>query len=255
MRAPVKSTVVDDHMPASRSRVGRVAGFILVLAAFAVLVALGTWQMQRLQWKEALIGAIAERRSAPAVSLEKIEAMAAAGEDIDYRTVHVSGIYDHGRERHFFATHEGRTGFYVFTPLMLADARALFVNRGFVPFEKKDPSGRSEGQIAGKVTVSGLARPRLAGKPSSLVPDNDTAKNIFYWKDLGAMANSAGISTDRVVPFFIDADAAPNPGGLPIGGVTQFDLPNNHLQYALTWYGLAAALVAVCGVYVYRRRR
>ncbi|PLU82633.1 hypothetical protein BMJ22_10945 [Sinorhizobium medicae] len=69
------------------------------------------------------------------------------------------------------------------------------------------------------------------------------------------MANSTGISSDRVVPFFIDADAAPNPGGLPVGGVTQFDLPNNHLQYALTWYGLAAALVAVSGVFVYRRRR
>ncbi|MDX0957179.1 SURF1 family protein [Sinorhizobium medicae] len=255
MRAPVKSTVADGHMPAFRRLFGRVAGVVLVLAALAVLVALGTWQMQRLQWKEALIGAIAERRSAPAVPLEQIEAMAAAGGDIDYRTVHASGIYDHGRERHFFATHEGRTGFYVFTPLMLADARALFVNRGFVPFEKKDSSKRSEGLVAGKVTVNGLARPKLSGKPSSLVPDNDPAKNIFYWKDLGAMANSTGISSDRVVPFFIDADAAPNPGGLPVGGVTQFDLPNNHLQYALTWYGLAAALVAVSGVFVYRRRR
>ncbi|PST26528.1 SURF1 family protein [Mesorhizobium plurifarium] len=241
-------------MPASRSRVVRTAGVVLVLAAFAVLVSLGTWQMQRLHWKEALIAAIAERRSAPPVTLEKIEAMDAAGEDIDYRAVQVSGVYDHGRERHFFATHEGRTGFYVFTPLMLADGRALFVNRGFVPFEKKDVSTRREGQIAGKVTVNGLARPKLSEKPSSLVPDNDAEKNIFYWKDLDAMANSAGLAADRVVPFFTDADRSPNPGGLPIGGVTQFDLPNNHLQYALTWYGLAAALVVVSGFYVYRRR-
>ena len=255
MHARVKSTVVDERMPAPHSRAGRLAGVVLVLAAFAVLVSLGTWQMQRLHWKEALIGAIAERRSAPAVSLDKIEAMAAAGEDIDYRTVHVSGVYDHGKERHFFATHEGRTGFYVFTPLKLADGRAIFVNRGFVPFEKKDASTRAEGQIAGSVAIDGLARPKLSGKPSSLVPDNDAAKNIFYWKDLDAMADSAGIATDRVVSFFIDADASENPGGLPIGGVTQFDLPNNHLQYALTWYGLAAALVAVSGIYVYRRRR
>lgn len=92
-------------------------------------------------------------------------------------------------------------------------------------------------------------------KPSSLVPDNDIAKNIFYWKDLDAMAGAARIPTDRVVSFFVDADASANPGGLPIGGVTQFDLPNNHLQYALTWYGLAVALVAVSGVYLYRRRR
>jgi surfeit locus 1 family protein len=253
VRAQVKSTVAEELKSASRR--GRIAGAVLVVAAFAVLVSLGTWQMQRLQWKEALIAAIAERRSAPPVPLQEIEAMAAAGEDIDYRTVRVSGIYDHGRERHFFATHEGRTGFYVFTPLMLADGRALFVNRGFVPFEKKDASTRPEGQVAGSVAIDGLARAKLSEKPSSLVPDNDVAKNIFYWKDLDAMASSAGIAPDRVVPFFVDADASANPGDLPIGGVTQFALPNNHLQYALTWYGLAAALVVVSGFYVYRLKR
>ncbi|MCA1366630.1 SURF1 family protein [Bradyrhizobium sp. BRP14] len=253
MHAQVKSTVVEESK--SASRLGHIAGAVLVVAAFAVLVSLGTWQMQRLQWKEALIAAISERRAAPSVPLEQIEAMAAAGEDIDYRTVHVSGVYDHGRERHFFATHEGRTGFYVFTPLMLADGRALFVNRGFVPFEKKDASTRSAGQVTRGVMINGLARPRLSQKPSSLVPDNDIAKNIFYWKDLDGMTDSAGLAADRVLPFFVDADAVENPGGLPIGGVTQFDLPNNHLQYALTWYGLAAALVVVSGLYVYRRKR
>ena len=253
MHAPVKSTVADRHKPISRR--SRIAGLVLVAIAFLVLVSLGTWQVERLQWKEALIAAIAERRSAPPVSLEEIESMAAAGEDIDYRTVSVSGRYDHGKERHFFATHDGRTGYYDFTPLMLADGRNLFVNRGFVPFEKKDAAARIEGQVPGNVTINGLARPRLSGKPSSLVPDNDTAKNIFYWKDLDAMAQSAGIAADRVVPFFVDADPSANPGGLPIGGVTQFDLPNNHLQYALTWYGLAGALVVVSGAYLYRQRR
>ncbi|WEX87849.1 SURF1 family protein [Sinorhizobium garamanticum] len=247
--------MVEKRKPEGRGRLGKIAGLFLVVAALGVLLSLGTWQMQRLQWKEALLTAIAERRTAPPVSLKEIETMAAAGEDIDYRTVRVLGTYDHGKERHFFATHEGRTGYYVFTPLMLEDGRALFVNRGFVPFEKKDASVRPDGQVAGTVTVNGLARPRLSEKPSSLVPDNDVAKNIFYWKDLDAMAAAAGIATGRLVPFFVDADASPNPGGLPIGGVTQFDLPNNHLQYAVTWYGLAAALVAVSGVYFYRRRR
>ncbi|WEX78255.1 SURF1 family protein [Sinorhizobium numidicum] len=245
--------MVEEHKPL-RGGLGRVAGFALVVAAFAILVSLGTWQMQRLHWKEALITAIAERRSAPPVSLQQIEAMAAAGDDIDYRTVSVSGTFEHGRERHFFATYEGRTGYYVFTPLMLADGRALFVNRGFVPFEKKEASTRPDGHVTGSMTINGLARPRLTEKPSSLVPDNDIAKNIFYWKDLDAMATAADIPADRVVPFFVDADASENPGGLPIGSVTQFDLPNNHLQYALTWYGLAAALVVVTGTYLYRRK-
>ncbi|WP_034852245.1 SURF1 family protein [Sinorhizobium sojae] len=255
MHVRARSIVTDARKPAPGSRLGLVAGLVLTGLAFAVLIGLGGWQMQRLQWKQGLIAAIAERRTAPPLSLGEIESMAEEGADIDYRAVRITGVFDHGRERHFFATHEGRTGYYVFTPLMLPDARALFVNRGFVPFEKKDAATRPEGQVSQSVTITGLARQKLAGKPSSLVPDNDVAKNIFYWKDLDAMAASSGIAADRVLPFFVDSDASKNPGGLPIGGVTQFDLPNNHLQYALTWYGLAAALVCVTVVFVYRRKR
>jgi surfeit locus 1 family protein len=100
--------------------------------------------------------------------------------------------------------------------------------------------------VTGKVTVTGLARNPLPAKPSMMLPDNDVAKNIFYWKDRDAMAASAGLPAGAVlVPIFIDADKTPNPGGLPVGGVTIIDLPNSHLQDAFTWYGLAAALAAV----------
>lgn len=234
--------------------VGRLGAFGLLAITFAILISLGTWQMQRLHWKEGLLQAIAERRSAPSVTLAEIEKMLTEGADIDYRTVTVPGTFDHSKERHFFATHNGRTGYYIFTPLTIEDGRALFVNRGFVPFEEKDASTRLAGELPASVAIHGLARPKLTEKPSSLVPDNDLAKNIFYWKDLDTMASSVGLNSDKVVPFFVDADAAPNPGGLPIGGVTQFDLPNSHLQYALTWYGLAAALVVVSGVFVMRRK-
>jgi surfeit locus 1 family protein len=105
------------------------------------------------------------------------------------------------------------------------------------------------------MVVRGLARNPLAGKPSWILPDNDLAKNVFYWKDLSAMAASAGLPEGAVVlPFFVDVDATPNAGGLPVGGVTLLDLPNNHLQYAVTWYGLAAALAAVGIAMVLRGR-
>lgn len=234
---------------------GRLGAFVLLVTAFAILVSLGTWQMQRMYWKEGLLSAMAERRSAPPAPLAEIEKILADGGDIDYRTVSVAGGFDHTKERHFFATYNGRTGYYVFTPLTLDDGRFLFVNRGFVPFEQKDSSTRLAGELPAFVGIHGLARPKLAEKPSSIVPDNDLVKNIFYWKDLDTMASSVGLPVEKVVPLFVDADATPNPGGLPIGGVTQFDLPNNHLQYALTWYGLAAALVLVSGVYIVRRGR
>jgi len=243
-----------DAQPAP-NRTRAVVATVLVLVSLAILLSLGTWQVQRLHWKEQLLADMAERRAADPVPIAAIEAMAARGADIEYRTVSVGGIFDNGRERHFFATHEGKTGFYVYTPLMLADGRALFVNRGFVPYDLKEPATRPEGQLAGEVDMTGLARARLDGKPSAIVPDNDLAKNIFYWKDLDAMAASAGLDAADVLPFFVDADAVPeNPGGWPQGGVTQFALSNNHLQYAVTWYGLAGALVAVVAGVLWRRR-
>jgi surfeit locus 1 family protein len=242
---------------ASPSIVGRTRWWAVVPAAivFCILIALGTWQVQRLQWKEALIAMVAERMKAAPLPLADIEKHFAASGDVDYWPVIATGTFLHGGERAFFATWEGQSGFDIFTPLQLGDGRIVFVNRGFVPYDLKDPAKRGAGQIAGVVTVTGLARNPLTQKPSSLVPDNDPAKNIFYWKDRDAMAASAGLPAGaQVLPIFIDADNNPNPGGLPVGGVTLVDFPNNHLQYAVTWYGLAAALAAVGGFALFRGR-
>lgn len=246
-------------MSAATAPVGRRAGkavlTVLALGAFAVLIGLGTWQVKRLQWKEGLIASIDERIVSEPVPLAEIERRLADADGIEYRPVTVSGTFDHAGEAHFFATHNGRTGYYVYTPLMLADGRALFVNRGFVPYDNKDPATRPQGQVEGEITVTGLARTAIGEKPSSLVPDNDLEKNIFYWKDLSNMSAQAGFKMDTaVVQLFIDADDALNPGGLPVGGVTIIDLPNNHLQYAITWFGLAAALAGVFGAWLWRER-
>jgi surfeit locus 1 family protein len=236
---------------------GRFPWLVAILGGFAfvTLLALGTWQVQRLQWKEALIATIDARRIAAPLPLAEIEALYKSTGDVDYTPVIVTGAFHHGGERHFLATWKGKSGFFVYTPLELADGRFVLVNRGFMPYDLKDPSRRPQGQVAGEVSVTGLARNPLPQKPSSLVPDNDPDKNIFYWKDRDAMAASAGLgATTGIVPVFIDADATPNPGGFPVGGVTLIDLPNNHLQYAVTWYGLAAALAAVMGVAFWRWR-
>ncbi|SCW31607.1 surfeit locus 1 family protein [Rhizobium mongolense subsp. loessense] len=245
--------MTDIHAVAARRRLPVFTG-IAVLIALAVLVSLGTWQMERLHWKEGLIADIAQRRASAPVSLADIERMLASGDDIEYRPVTTTGRYVNNKERHFFATWRGQTGYYIYTPLELAGGHYLFVNRGFVPFENKEPEMRMQGQLTGEQTVTGLARNKLPGKPSWLVPDNDVAKNIFYWKDLDVMAASTGLNKASVLPFFVDADSAPNPKGLPIGGVTDVDLPNNHLQYAFTWYGLAAVLVVIVAISWYRGR-
>ena len=249
MPGKARSTVAEPrHGPGS----GLIA---VVVAALAILLSLGTWQLYRLQWKEALIAEILARRHVAPQALPAVEKSHREGTDIDYVPTTVSGAFDHGREQYFFATSDGDVGYHVYAPLRLADGRTVFVNRGFVPEALKDPAKRPDGQIAGVVTVTGLARAKLAGKPSWVVPDNEPAKNLYFWKDLDRMAASAAIPRDRLVPFFIDADATPNPGGWPKGGVTQLDLPNNHLGYAFTWYGLAGVLVVVSAMAFRRKGR
>lgn len=234
----------------------RLLALICGVVAFAILIGLGTWQVQRLQWKEALLATIDQRIHSRPLPLAEVEDRFAKTGDVDYWPVTVTGSFLHGGERHFFATNEGQSGFYVYTPLQLADGRFLLVNRGFVPYDDKEPATRPEGQVSGEVTVTGLARNPLSEKPSFMVPDNDPAKNIFYWKDRDVMAATAGLpSGTQLVPFFIDADDTPNPGGLPVGGVTIVDLPNSHLQYVITWYGLAAALAGVLGTWLWRSRK
>src|SRR5690606_9299261 len=133
--------------------------------------------------------------------------------------------------------------------------RFVLVNRGFVPYEKKDPMTRIEGQVDGPVSVTGLARDPLSAKPGFFLPDNDTPKNIFYWKDWTAMAESADLpNLDEVVPFFIDAYSKPNPGSILIGVVSIIDFPSRQLQYASSWYGLALALLGVVGTWLWRYR-
>lgn len=241
--------------PAGR-RIGTALFVILGLAALAILLGLGTWQVQRLHWKQELIATIDARIASAPQPLAAIEARLAAAGDVDYWPVTLTGTFRHEGERHFFATHKGHSGYFVYTPLALDDGRLVFVNRGFVPFDFKNAATRGEGQVEGRQQIAGLARNRVDEKPNALMPDNDPAKNIFYWKDIDAMVASAGVgASSDYLPFFVDADDAPNPGGLPVGGVTLVDMPNSHLQYAVTWYGLAAALAGVMGVWLWRRWR
>lgn len=230
-----------------------VIALILGAIGIALLCSLGAWQVRRLHWKEGLIASIRDRMAAEPETIGQIEERFRDSGDVDYYPVRVKGRFLNDREQHFLATYEGASGFYVYTPLAMDDGRFVFVNRGFVPYDLKDPAKRQAGQLSAPVAVAGLARNPLRNKPSSFVPDNDLAANIYYWKDIDAMASRAGIAKADLVPFFIDAGDAPNPGGYPIGGVTIINLPNNHLQYAITWYGLAAALAIILAIWLYRQ--
>jgi surfeit locus 1 family protein len=213
------------------------------LVLFVALAGLGTWQLERKQWKEALIAKIAARIAAPTVDLAEAEAMARAGEDVDYLHVVAKGRFLHDKERYVYAPTAAGLGWHVYTPLELAPGRVVWINRGFVPDANKAASTRTPGLVAGEIEVRGLLR--SYPKRGAFQPENDVAHNLWYWPDVPAMSASA---FPRVAgpAFVIDADRLPAaPGGLPQGGVTRLQLPNRHLEYALTWYGLALTLIAV----------
>jgi surfeit locus 1 family protein len=211
--------------------------------------------VRRLAWKENLLATIDQRIHAAPVPLAEALERTAAGEDIEYLPVMVQGTFLPETEQYLLSTWKGASGWNIYQPLRTDDGAVLFVNRGFVPYDRKEPETRPESLPTGEQALAGLARLPLAEKPGFLVPDNDPAKNQYYWKDIAAMTEAAGLEDENVLPLFVDAAPYDDPLKLPIGGVTNIDLPNSHLQYAATWYGLALALAGVVGVFLWRRIR
>lgn len=213
----------------------------IVLAALCVLLGLGIWQLQRLAWKTALIELRETRLAEPPIALPaELGDPAALLAAMAHRRVTVSGAFLHDREVYLAATRRGRFGFRVITPLRRADGATVLIDRGWVPNEARDPAFRLAGQIASEVTVRGLLRG--ASERGWFTPDNDPARNYWFWRDLAAMATYAGVDAP---PLLIEADTKPNPGGLPIGKKMAVKLRNEHLQYAILWFSLAAALLVI----------
>lgn len=219
---------------------------IFTLFGLVLLVGLGTWQVERLHWKTALIERIEGRIAAePAPLPARIDDPGTW----DYRRVRLRGTWRHDDEMPIAAkTFEGRIGYHLVTPLDRADGGGtVLVNRGWIPVERLDPSTRPESRPRGEVDVTGVAR--MPPPPGWMQPDNEPAANAWYWVDPDAMAARIGTP---VAPVIVEA-AAGGPGELPVGGQTRLHIPNNHLQYALTWYGLAVVLLAVYVAYLWRR--
>jgi surfeit locus 1 family protein len=242
-----------------RQRLVLPAAFTVV--GLVILVSLGVWQLERLRWKEALIATVATRlASAPIAAPDPSDWPGIDPDALDYQPVTVTGRFLNDLELYVYASvmepkgPYGGVGYRVMTPLQTPDGWIVMVNRGFVPADRRDPATRPEGQLEGVVTVKGLMRPPEAR--GMFTPDNDAEHNIWFTRDPREMAFAIGINPIEVAPYSIDAAYDPNlPGGLPQGGETVISFPNNHLAYALTWFGLAIALLGVFIAYVRSRAK
>lgn len=223
---------------------------LFTVPVLAVSLALGWWQLERREWKHDLLSKLEARLSAEPVTVEPAVALPAHAE---FRRITLTGRFLHDAELHYPGrTLDGRVGFEIMTPLVLEDGgHVALVDRGWVPQEGGKPAMASSGRPEGTVAVEGAVR--LPPEPGWFTPENAVDRNQWYSVDLAAAARAAGVEPERMLPFYVVAAPTEAEGRLPVARGTRIDLPDNHLGYAITWFSLAAVLLAIYVLYHVRR--
>jgi surfeit locus 1 family protein len=230
----------------------------LSLIALAILIGLGNWQMERLAWKKDLIASINERVALPPQPLPAPSAWANLDLGrLEYRAFFASGRFRHDNEVQVYTVLSepkgsfAGAGYWVLTPFELEGGGTVIVNRGFVPQELKNPASRPDGQVSGLQKITGLLR--APEQPNFFTPANDAARGAWYRRDPAEIARAFGLQD--AAPFMLDAKGEYRAHMLPQPNETKVSFVNNHLGYALTWYGLAATLVGVFSAFAWQRLR
>lgn len=231
-------------------------GQVLVPAAalfFVLLLALGSWQVHRLGWKRALIARVEARVTAtPADAPARAAWPSVTAESAEYQRVKLQGRFLPDKAALVQATTDLGAGFWLLTPLERPDGSFVWVNRGFLPPQAREPSARGRAEPTGTVDVVGLLR--ITEPKGAFLRHNDPAANRWYSRDIAALSAARGLPAADTAPYFVDAARDPRQaeGAWPVGGLTVIRFPNNHLMYAITWYGMALLLLVGMG-YAWRR--
>ncbi|PWY79433.1 COX1 assembly protein Shy1 [Aspergillus sclerotioniger CBS 115572] len=248
---------VVDH-PSQVVRTGRKHGPGLIILALIPIIsfALGTWQIQRLEWKTDLIAKYEDRLVKPPLPLPpKIDPSVVP--EFDYRRVTATGTFRHDQEMLVGPRmREGQDGFFVVTPLERGEGEStVLVNRGWISRKMKDQKDRGVGAVDGKeVVVEGLLREPW--KKNMFTPENKPEEGKFYFPDIEQMAELTGSQAvwieETMVPDLVEAYDR-EAKGIPIGRAAEVNLKNNHSQYIFTWYGLSLATSIMLGMIIRKR--
>ena len=215
--------------------------FLLIvgLGGAAILIWLGVWQIQRLAWKEAIIADINTRIAAAPVDLP-----ASVNRDLDaYLPVTVSGTFEQGEVHVLVSQKDVGAGYRIITPFVLEDGRRIMVDRGFAVASAKD-AARSDGPA---IVTGNLQWPQ---ETDSFTPEADLKGNIWFARDVPAMARTLG--TQPVL--LVTRSSTPPAAGISPLPVDTARIPNDHLQYAITWFSLAAIWLGMSLFFLRRRR-
>ena len=236
-----------------------------VVAGFILLAGLGTWQLFRLHAKLDLIDKRAASLTGNPVSMYDIEAGMEHGYDVDFLRVRLTGSYRHNASRYIYRARGKRPGYQLITPFIDNSGFIVFVDRGFIDQQMREaPVAGDTRAPEGEISITGVTRNRASDR-NMFSPDADMKQGIWYWYDLVGV--SASMPDDLLdgyegpVPITSAVFVQLEPGGEPGTGKwpdpedLKVELPNNHLQYALTWYALAVVLVVMGWLFMRKQRR
>lgn len=217
---------------------------VITIAGLILLLSLGTWQMNRLEWKRSIIKEINENSALPPIDLTS-----GAGdiEKYKYRRIKVRGEFLHDKEIHLFMgpkAERGRPGYDILTPLKTDEGEYVLIDRGWVNSDIKSPDNRPETLVKGPVEIEGVIH--MGESPGRFTPENDVAKNLWFWIDLDKIENYAGINLQN---FYVRALKKDKKNVYPIASDEFIKVRNDHLQYAITWYSLAIILLVIYFLY------
>lgn len=229
---------------------------MFALAGVAILCGLGVWQLERKAWKENMIATLNSRLATAPGDLPPRDRWRSLKEsEAEFRRVAFPAEFLEGEEALVYTAGSPLRpdvkgpGYWVFAPAQLAGGSIVLVNRGFVPIDRRERSTRTETAARGSVDIVGVIR--WPEKRNSFTPPDDPKDNVWYLRDSDAIAASKKWLT--AAPFYIDQESPAPSSGLPKPGKLEVHLPDNHLQYAITWFGLALALAGVYVAWLARR--
>jgi surfeit locus 1 family protein len=217
----------------------------------AILVTLGFWQVERLKWKEKLLAQLGANAAAEPTGLAEVEALQAEGRSVEFVKVRFKGTYKNDAWMKMISTFEGGQGWIILTPAVTADGRSVIVDRGRIPGQLLDGFDKPEGEQE----ITGVVRAYSRGQ-GYFDPANDPKANLWYWWDIPGMLAASNLpETLKPVPFVVQVLPGTVAAEFPKPPEPKANLANNHLGYAITWFGLALTLAAVAVAYLLDQRK